>query len=215
MTWRWLTGLARKRPIRLLATAAGVAIAVSLLAGLGGFVVSSEQTMTDRVAAGVAVDWQVAVTPRHHLAQVIDALRADPHTTAALSVGFADAPGLHARAGGTVQDTGAARVLGLPPDYQATFPHEGGRRGGAAAHNCSRGRCLTNRASGILLRDGEQMTEPQSLRPAALRRASLMRSCQPGPSSWKCASTSRSRRSETSSRPAGGFAVRLILAHAK
>ncbi|GAA1151984.1 ABC transporter permease [Nocardioides aquiterrae] len=122
MTWRWLAGLARKRPVRLLATAAGVAIAVSLLAALGGFVVGSEQTMTDRVAAGVAVDWQVAVAPRHDPAQVVDALRADPRTTAAVRVGFADAPGLHARSGGTVQDTGAARVLGLPPTYRATFP---------------------------------------------------------------------------------------------
>ena len=122
MTWRWLAGLARKQPIRLLATAAGVAIAVSLLAGLGGFVVTSQQTMTDRVAAGVAVDWQVAVTPPHHPTQVINALRADPHTTAAVPVGFADAPGLHARSGGTVQDTGAARVLGLPANYQTTFP---------------------------------------------------------------------------------------------
>lgn len=122
MSWRWLAGLTRKRPVRLLATAAGVAIAVALLAGLGGFLVTSEQTMTDRVSAGVAVDWQVAVAPRHDPAQVIDVLRAEPRTTAAVKVGFADAPGLHARSGGTVQDTGVARVLGLPPNYEATFP---------------------------------------------------------------------------------------------
>jgi putative ABC transport system permease protein len=122
MSWRWLAGLARKRPVRLLATAAGVAIAVALLAGLGGFVVTSERTMTDRVSAGVAVDWQVAVTQGHDPAQVIHALRADPRTTAAVPVRFADSPGLHARSGGTVQDTGAARVLGLPANYEATFP---------------------------------------------------------------------------------------------
>src|SRR5262245_2453340 len=33
--------------------------------------------------------------------------------------------------------------------------------------------------------------------PAALRSAALMRSCQPGPSSWKKSSTSRSMRSDT------------------
>src|SRR5688572_4325458 len=33
--------------------------------------------------------------------------------------------------------------------------------------------------------------------PAALRSAALIRSCQPGPSSWKKSSTSRSMRSDT------------------
>lgn len=33
--------------------------------------------------------------------------------------------------------------------------------------------------------------------PAALRKASLMRSCQPGPPSWNVSSTSLSRRSDT------------------
>jgi putative ABC transport system permease protein len=122
MSWRWLAGLVRKRALRLLATALGVGVAVALLAGLGGFVVTSEQTMTERASAGVAVDWQVAVASRSDRAMVLAALRSDPRTTAAAPVGFADAPGLRARTGGTVQDTGAARVLGLPPDYQATFP---------------------------------------------------------------------------------------------
>jgi putative ABC transport system permease protein len=122
MTWRWLAGLVRRRPVRLMASAFGVAIAVALLAGLGGFEVTSEQTMTDRASAGVAVDWQVAVSHGHQPGTVTAALRADPRTTAAVPVGFADAPGLRARSGGTVQDTGAARVLGLPSDYRARFP---------------------------------------------------------------------------------------------
>ena len=33
--------------------------------------------------------------------------------------------------------------------------------------------------------------------PAALRSAALIRSCQPGPSSWKKSSTSRSIRNDT------------------
>src|SRR5262249_46419878 len=45
--------------------------------------------------------------------------------------------------------------------------------------------------------------------PAALRSAALIRSCQPGPSSWKKSSTSRSMRSVTCSLALGiaGFAV--------
>src|SRR4029079_18991209 len=35
--------------------------------------------------------------------------------------------------------------------------------------------------------------------PAAFRSASLIRSCQPGPPSWKCSSTSWSMRNETNS----------------
>src|SRR5690606_28239919 len=42
--------------------------------------------------------------------------------------------------------------------------------------------------------------------PAALRKAALSRSCQPGPPSWKCARTSRSIRTVTASLPAGSIA---------
>ena len=42
--------------------------------------------------------------------------------------------------------------------------------------------------------------------PAALRSAALMRSCQPGPPSWKCSSTSWSIRSDTSSLTPGSVA---------
>src|SRR5262245_30240225 len=41
--------------------------------------------------------------------------------------------------------------------------------------------------------------------PIALRSASLMRSCQPGPSFWKWSSTSRSRRIDTISLTFGTF----------
>ena len=43
--------------------------------------------------------------------------------------------------------------------------------------------------------------------PATLRSAALMRSCQPGPSSWKKSSTSRSMRSDTISLTPGGEAA--------
>ena len=44
---------------------------------------------------------------------------------------------------------------------------------------------------------------PGGLLAMACRKVSLMRSCQPGPSSWKYSSTARSIRIETSSRPVG------------
>jgi putative ABC transport system permease protein len=122
MTWIWLRGLARRSPARLLAAAGGIAIAVALIAGLGGFLVDSEATMTQRASAQVAVDWQVQVASGQDPATVLDATRSAAGTITALPVGFADSPGLHATVDGSTQDTGAAKVLGLPPGYAAAFP---------------------------------------------------------------------------------------------
>ncbi|GAB3857358.1 FtsX-like permease family protein [Nocardioides maradonensis] len=124
MIARWLTGLIRRRPARLAATSVGIAIAVALLAGLGGFLVDSEQTMTARAAAGVAVDWQVQVNPGGAPTAVAAQLKTDPRNSSALPVTFGDAAGLRATTGGTRQQTGAGKVLGLPPGYNATFPGE-------------------------------------------------------------------------------------------
>jgi putative ABC transport system permease protein len=118
----WLTGLIRRSPARLLAAAGGIAIAVALVAGLGSFLVTSEATMTHRAAAQVAVDWQVQVAAQRDAGAVLKAVTAAPGTLTALPVGFADSPGLRATVGGTTQDTGAAKVLGLPTGYAETFP---------------------------------------------------------------------------------------------
>ncbi len=122
MIWIWLRGLVRRSPARLLAAAGGIAIAVALVAGLGGFLVGSEATMTHRASDQVAVDWQVEVATGQDSAPVLDATTASPGTVAALPVGFAESPGLHATVEGSTQDTGAAKVLGLPPGYAGTFP---------------------------------------------------------------------------------------------
>ena len=55
----WLRGLLTRRPGRLAAAAAGVAVAVALLASLGAFLAASKATMTRQSVADVAVDWQV------------------------------------------------------------------------------------------------------------------------------------------------------------
>lgn len=122
MTWIWLVGLVRKSPGRLLAAAGGIAIAVALMAGLGSFLVTSQATMTQRAAAQVAVDWQVQVSAHRDPAAVLKAVLGSPGTVTAVRVGFADSPGLRATADGTTQDTGAAKVLGVPTDYAKTFP---------------------------------------------------------------------------------------------
>ncbi len=118
----WLVGLVRRSPARVLAAAGGIAIAVALIAGLGSFLVNSQATMTQRAAAQVAVDWQVQVAAHRSAGSVLKAVGSAPGTLSAVPVGFADSPGLRATTAGTTQDTGAAKVLGLPPGYADTFP---------------------------------------------------------------------------------------------
>ncbi len=126
MTLIWLSGLLRRRGTRLIATAAGIAVAVALLGSLGTFLAASKATMTSRAAAGVAVDWQVQVAPGANPAAVLDAVATAPGTTAAVPVGFARTGGLStvtASSGGatTTQTTGPGVALGLPPGYGAAF----------------------------------------------------------------------------------------------
>lgn len=120
----WTAGLVRRRAGRLGAAAAGVAVAVALLASLGAFLVSSQASMTARAVRDVTVDWQVQVQPGADPTAVLDAIRAAPASLAALPVGFGRADGLSAATGATRQTTGAAVVLGLPDGYQAAFPGE-------------------------------------------------------------------------------------------
>ncbi|SNR27285.1 ABC transporter permease [Actinomadura mexicana] len=130
----WLGGLLARRPARLAMTAAGIAVAVGLLASLGTFLASAKSTMTQRSAAGVAVDWQVEMQPGAAVPDLRSLVRG---VKAQLPVGFAATTGLQSRSQGQVLDTGPGQVLGLPPGYAATFPGEL--------------RALAGRADGVLL----------------------------------------------------------------
>ena len=124
MTGLWWRGLLRVRGARLAAVAAGIAVAVALLACLGAFLVNAQATMTARAVAGVPVDWQVQVQPGQDPVTVLDAVRSAPGARQALPVGFGRAEALSATTGATTQTTGAAAVLGLPDGYRAAFPGE-------------------------------------------------------------------------------------------
>jgi putative ABC transport system permease protein len=120
----WWAGLLRRRWGRLAATACGVAVAVALLAALGQFLAGAQASMTDRATRGVSVDWQVEVQPGADPAAVLGTVRSTPDIRAAVPVGFAATPGLSANTAGSQQTTGPGKVLGLPPDYRASFPGE-------------------------------------------------------------------------------------------
>jgi putative ABC transport system permease protein len=120
----WLRGLLAHRRSRVLGTAAGVAVAVALLASIGTFLSATTSKMTDRATARVPVDWQVEVQAPGTPARVLDQVAHHAGVQRAMPVQFGATPGLQARAGGTMQKTGPGRVLGLPDGYDRAFPGE-------------------------------------------------------------------------------------------
>jgi putative ABC transport system permease protein len=124
VTRAWLMGLLRQRPLRIWGTALGVALTVAFLASLGAFITSGAQSMTRRATASVAVDWQVLLAQGASPVSAEQAIRAATPVRALLPVGYADVSSFRSVSGGTVQTTGAGKVLGLPDGYLNAFPAE-------------------------------------------------------------------------------------------
>ena len=118
----WLEGLLRRRPGLILGQAAGVALAVALLALLGAFLVMSSRSMTARSIAAVPVDWQIQLAPGADPKAVSEALAQAAGYRKLQPVGYGDAAGFVAHTGATVQTTGPGKVLGIGPSYGADFP---------------------------------------------------------------------------------------------
>jgi len=118
----WIRAVLRHRPARIALAYSGVALAVALVALIGVFSSISAATMTGRAVSQVVVDWQVQPKPGSDAEAVRKSLEALPDLRAVQAVGYADVAALRATTGGTVQTTGAAKVLGLDPGYDATFP---------------------------------------------------------------------------------------------
>ncbi len=106
----------------MLAVAAGIAVAVALIASIGSFVSRAKQTMTARSISQVAVDWQIEAQHGADPAQLLDQVRHTAAVSSAASVEFATTTGLESTADGASQTTGAGVVVGLPPDYARSFP---------------------------------------------------------------------------------------------
>ncbi len=120
----WIRGLLRRRPGRLLSAAAGIAVAVALLASLGAFLAHSQATMTDRAVRGVGIDWQVQVQPGTDPSTVTRTVQVTAGVAGSATVSFGTSDGLTATTGGSTQTTGPAVVLGIPAEYPALFPTE-------------------------------------------------------------------------------------------
>ncbi|MDQ1427688.1 MAG: putative transport system permease protein [Acidimicrobiaceae bacterium] len=120
----WLAGLVRRRPGRLAASAAGVAVAVALLASIATFLSGALATMTTAATRQIAVDLQIEAHQGVDPGTVLAAAAAAPRVQAALPVEFGTTTGLRAATGSTIQATGPGVVVGVPPGYGAAFPGE-------------------------------------------------------------------------------------------
>lgn len=124
MTALWLRGLLTTVSGRLLGAVVGVAITVALLATLGTFIGLSASSMTQLAIAGVGVDWQVEMNPGADPNAVLAAVgKATPYG-AMKRVWYAGVDGFRATTHGSVQTTGAGKVVGLQSGYAAAFPSQ-------------------------------------------------------------------------------------------
>src|SRR5581483_10532331 len=101
----------------ILAPAAGVALAVALLALLGAFLVTSSRNMTADAIAAVPVDWQVMLSAGTDQNAAIAAVGDSVKYLRLQPVAYADVTGFVADAGGTVQTTGPGKALGITAGY--------------------------------------------------------------------------------------------------
>jgi putative ABC transport system permease protein len=124
MMMTWLCGLLRYRGKPLAAAAAGVALAVALLAVLGLFVSHSASTMTARAIFAVAPDWQIQLTGTTDVSTAMDALPQTVKDPKIQIVDMADVKSLAAATGGTEQATGPGKVVGLDMSYFTMFPRQ-------------------------------------------------------------------------------------------
>ena len=121
----WIFGLFRQRGKSIAAASLGVGLAVCLLAVLGLFVTHSSGSMTARAIANVGPYWQVELVGTTDIAPALESLKAVVKADKIERVDYADVTGFTASIGGTVQSTGAGKVVGLSPSYFKSFPKQG------------------------------------------------------------------------------------------
>lgn len=127
----WLTGVLRRRRGTLAAAAAGVAVAVALIATLGAFLATSQTTMTDRAIRSVAVDWQVQIAPGADTAATTHLVQTSRGVQGSAPVEFAHIASLFAGTTASSHTTGPGLAVGLPADYHRQFPGQIRNLGGA------------------------------------------------------------------------------------
>ena len=120
----WLKGTLLHRFGRLAGSVVGVALTVAFVASLGAFLAASNSQLTRRAIRDVPVDWQIQTAPGVDIASVRSQIEATDAPRTLEEVSYASVDGFRAQTGGTVQTTGAGKVLGVSEQYFRSFPEE-------------------------------------------------------------------------------------------
>ncbi|MDP8997040.1 MAG: ABC transporter permease, partial [Pseudomonadota bacterium] len=122
MNKAWIFGLLRNRGNAIMLASFGVALSVALLATLGLFVAHSAGNMTARAITTVAPYWQIQLVGTTDPSNAVNALTGVVDGLRSEQVDYADIISFSASTGGTVQTTGAGKVVGIAPRYFNTIP---------------------------------------------------------------------------------------------
>jgi putative ABC transport system permease protein len=120
----WIRGVLARRSLRVAGAAAGVALAVALLATMALFLANASTSMTARAISAVPIDWQVEVISGANPETISTALREAAPVKAVHQVRYADIAGLEAQTAGTTQTTGPGQVIAFDSLYAKDFPAE-------------------------------------------------------------------------------------------
>ncbi|MEW6629342.1 MAG: FtsX-like permease family protein [Pseudomonadota bacterium] len=120
----WIRGILTRRFPRFAGAAAGVALAVALLAAMTSFLVEAGASMTARAVGTVPIDWQVQVISGADPDSVRKAMSEAVPVKAVHDVRFAAVPGFEATTEGTTQTTGSGQVVSFDDGYLRDFPAE-------------------------------------------------------------------------------------------
>jgi putative ABC transport system permease protein len=114
------TGMGTRQAGLLAGAMAGVTAALAILALQAASLTDAQRATTARAVEALVVDWRIEVRPGADPATVLEAVRADPGTVAAVPVAVGR--------GGAIADGarigGPAVVVGLPDGYAQLFPGE-------------------------------------------------------------------------------------------
>ncbi len=120
----WLKGTLRHRFGHLAGAMLGAALTTAFIAALGVFLTVSNSRMTQRAIRDVPVDWQVQLAPGADSGAVKKQVLETAAPEVIEEVTYAQVNGFAALTGGTVQTTGAGKVLGISSRYFSLFPAE-------------------------------------------------------------------------------------------
>lgn len=120
----WISGVLRRRFLRIVGALLGVAVSVALLAAVALFLADASRSMTTRAVAAVPIDWQVQLVPGADPDAVSEAIEKAAPVATIHRVQYADVAGFEAQTGGTTQTTGPGQVIAFDKGYQAAFRAE-------------------------------------------------------------------------------------------